>query len=193
MTPSKFKTGGAAIDITFAVGRCSLGHVLIAATGKGLCAVLLGDEAASLVEDLKRRFPKASFNAGDAEFETLMAQVIAFVDRPRARCNLPLDIQGTVFQRRVWEALRTIPPGKTQSYRDIATQIGTPAGVRAVAGACAANPIAILVPCHRVVRGDGALSGYRWGIERKRALLEREAADAAPGTATEPKSRKPRR
>lgn len=193
MTPLKFKKGGAALDITFAAGRCSLGHVLVAATTKGLCAVLLGDKAEPLIADLKRRFPNANINMGNAAFEKTMTSVIAFVDHPQVRCDLPLDIQGTVFQRRVWQALSTIPPGKTKSYGDIATQIGAPAGVRAVAGACAANPLAVLVPCHRVVRSDGALSGYRWGIERKRDLLEREAADAAPASTAEPKSRKPQR
>jgi AraC family transcriptional regulator of adaptative response/methylated-DNA-[protein]-cysteine methyltransferase len=179
MTPTRFKAGAEAIEIGFVTGQCSLGHILAAGTDKGLCAVLLGDDPAALVADLHSRFPKASVRPADTSSAKKLARVIAQIDQTPGAAGLPLDIQGTAFQRRVWDALRAIPPGTTQSYTQIAAAIGAPGSVRAVAGACAANPIAILVPCHRVVRSDGALSGYRWGIERKRALLEREHADTS--------------
>lgn len=180
MTPSRFKAGGAATNIKFALGTCSLGHILVAATDKGVCAVLLGDDAKSLVTDLRLRFARAAISGADKAFEKTLARVIACVDGHGRSEGLPLDVQGTAFQRRVWEALRAIPPGTTQSYTQVAAQIGAAGSVRAVAGACAANPLAVLVPCHRVVRSNGDLSGYRWGIGRKRALLERERTDAVP-------------
>lgn len=177
MTPSAFKRGGPGAAIRFAVGQCSLGAVLVAATDKGICAITLGDDPAALLRDLQDRFPKAELIGGDAKFERLVAQVVGLVENPDANPGLPLDIRGTAFQRRVWQALRKIPAGKTATYSEIARRIGAPTSARAVARACATNAIAVAIPCHRVVRTDGSLSGYRWGIERKRVLLEREAAE----------------
>lgn len=174
MTPSQYRAGGGAETITFAIGPCSLGAILVAATAKGVCAIALGDDPALLLADLQDRFPQATLTGGDATFDRLVAQVIAAVEAPGLTADLPLDIRGTAFQHRVWEALRAIPAGETASYADIAEQIGSPKAVRAVAGACAANPLAVAIPCHRVVRSDGDLSGYRWGIARKAELLKRE-------------------
>lgn len=188
MTPSRFKAGAEAVEIGYVVGECSLGKVLAAGTAKGLCAVLFGEDPGSLIDDLRRRFPKASLQPADEKSAKRLSALIAHIDQAGPAAALPLDIRGTAFQRRVWEALRTIPPGTTQSYTQIAEKIGAPGSVRAVAGACAANPIAVLVPCHRVVRSDGALAGYRWGIERKRALLERERGNTA--ALTKPTARK---
>jgi AraC family transcriptional regulator of adaptative response/methylated-DNA-[protein]-cysteine methyltransferase len=176
MKPSAFRAGGRDAEIRFAVGECSLGTILVAASTRGICAILLGDEPEALVHELEDRFPQARLVGGDAAFEAWVARVIGFVDAPAAGLDLPLDIRGTAFQQRVWQALTAIPPGSTASYADIAAAIGRPKAVRAVARACAANPLAVAIPCHRVVRTDGGLSGYRWGIERKRALLERERA-----------------
>lgn len=176
MTPSSFRTGGAGTDIRFAIGECSLGAILVAHSGRGVCAILLGDDPDTLAQDLQDRFPKATMIGDDRDFEQLIARAIAFVEAPRLGLDLPLDIRGTVFQQRVWQALRAIPPGTTASYATVAANIGSPTSVRAVAQACAANPIALAIPCHRVVRSDGALSGYRWGVERKRVLLDREAS-----------------
>ena len=176
MTPSAFRAGGDGAEIRFAVGECSLGSILVAATDKGVCAILLGDDPDALVRDLQDRFPKAPLIGGDARFEQLVATVVGFVEAPAHGLDLPLDVRGTAFQQRVWQALREIPRGATASYAEIAARIGRPKAVRAVAQACAANPLAVAIPCHRVVRTDGALSGYRWGVERKRALLERERA-----------------
>jgi AraC family transcriptional regulator of adaptative response/methylated-DNA-[protein]-cysteine methyltransferase len=176
MRPSAFRAGGEGAAIRFAVGECSLGSILVAATGVGVCAILLGDDPDALVRDLQDRFASAELTAGDPVFDELVARVIGLVEAPGLGLGLPLDVRGTAFQQRVWQALREIPPGSTSSYADIARRIGAPRAVRAVAQACASNPIAVAIPCHRVVRLDGALSGYRWGIERKRALLEREAA-----------------
>jgi len=175
MTPMDFRAGGAGASIRFAVGECSLGPILVAASGKGICAILLGDDAEALTRDLQDRFPNANLIGGDAEFERWMAQVVGFVEAPGLGLDLPLDIRGTAFQRRVWQALSEVPAGSTASYADIAKKLGAPKAVRAVAQACAANALAVAIPCHRVVRTDGALSGYRWGVERKRTLLEREA------------------
>jgi AraC family transcriptional regulator of adaptative response/methylated-DNA-[protein]-cysteine methyltransferase len=175
MTPTKFKAGGSGQDIRFAIGQCSLGSILVAATARGVCAILLGDDPEALVHDLERRFPRAHLIGADPAFEQLVAQVVGLVEQPGRGGALPLDIRGTAFQQRVWKALRQIPAGKTASYRDIAHKIGAPRAVRAVAQACAANALAVAIPCHRVVRTDGDLSGYRWGVERKRALLDREA------------------
>lgn len=175
MTPSAYRAGGVATQIRFAVGQCSLGAILVAESARGLCAILLGDDPGALLEDLQERFPKAELVGGDAKFERRVAQVIGFVESPRIGLDLPLDIRGTAFQQRVWRALQALPPGSTASYTEIARRIGMPQATRAVAGACAANALAVAIPCHRVVRNDGGLSGYRWGVERKRELLAREA------------------
>lgn len=175
MTPTAWRAGGAGIAIRFAVGQCSLGAILVAQSPRGICAILLGDDPQALVRDLQDRFPRADLIGGDAHFEKIVAQVVGFVEAPGLGLHLPLDVRGTAFQQRVWEALRAIPAGETVSYTEIARRIGAPQAVRAVAGACAANALAVAIPCHRVVRSDGKLSGYRWGIERKRALLDKEA------------------
>jgi AraC family transcriptional regulator of adaptative response/methylated-DNA-[protein]-cysteine methyltransferase len=175
MTPTDYRSGGKRASIRFAVAECSLGSVLVAATDRGVCAILLGNDPEALVRDLQDRFPRAELIGGDAAFEQTVAAVLGMVEAPSRAVDLPLDVRGTAFQQRVWQALRTIPPGSTATYTDIADRIGAPKAVRAVAQACASNPVAIAIPCHRVVRNDGSLSGYRWGIERKRALLEREA------------------
>ena len=175
MTASNYKNGGKNSLIRFAVGECSLGAILVAASERGVCSILLGSDPAALLRDLEDRFPEAELVGGDAGFERLVANVVGFVEAPRLGLDLPLDVRGTVFQERVWHALTQIPPGSTASYTEIARRIGSPSAVRAVATACAQNPIAVAIPCHRVVRSDGELSGYRWGVERKRALLEREA------------------
>ncbi len=175
MIPSQFRAGGARTDIHFAIGECSLGSILIARSDRGVCAILLGDDPDVLIRDLQDTFPRANLIGGDAEFEQLVAKVVGFVEAPAVGLDLPLDIRGTAFQQRVWQALREIPAGETASYSEIARRIGSPKSVRAVAGACAANTLAVAIPCHRVVKYDGTLSGYRWGVERKRALLEREA------------------
>ena len=157
------------------MGQCSLGAILVAQSARGVCAILLGDDPDALIAELRQRFPAAQLLGGDADFEALVARVVGFVEAPRLGLDLPLDLRGTAFQQRVWQALRKIPPGQTLSYAELAARIGAPKAVRAVAGACAANPLAVAIPCHRVVRRDGDLAGYRWGIARKRALLEREA------------------
>ena len=175
MTPTAFRNGGAGATLRFAVAQGSLGAVLVAATEKGVCAIFLGDDPDALVRDLQDRFPKARLIGGDAGFERRVAQVIGFIEAPRTGLDLPLDVQGTAFQQKVWQALQGIPAGSTASYADVAKRIGAPKAVRAVAQACAANPLAVVIPCHRVVRHDGHLSGYRWGVERKSALLAREA------------------
>jgi AraC family transcriptional regulator, regulatory protein of adaptative response / methylated-DNA-[protein]-cysteine methyltransferase len=176
MSPTNYRAGGTETDIHFAVGRCSLGSVLVAQTAKGVCAILLGDDPDALVRDLQDRFPRANLVGGDARFEQTVAKVIGFVEAPALGLDLPLDVRGTAFQRRVWQALRQIPPGSTASYTEIAERVGVPQGARAVARACGANTLAVAIPCHRVVRHDGSLSGYRWGVERKRSLLDREGA-----------------
>jgi AraC family transcriptional regulator, regulatory protein of adaptative response / methylated-DNA-[protein]-cysteine methyltransferase len=174
MTPGNFRAGGANTVIRFAVGECSLGAILVAASELGVCAILMGDDPDALARDLQDRFPKADLIGGDTGFEQLVARVVGFVEMPRLGLDLPLDVRGTAFQQRVWQALRAIPAGSTMSYSDVARQIGAPKSARAVAQACAANVLAVAIPCHRVVRSDGGLSGYRWGVERKRALLEGE-------------------
>lgn len=175
MTPKNFRAGGADEVIRFAVGECSQGAILVAASERGVCAIFIGDDPDALARDLQDRFPRAQVIGNDTEFEQLVAKVVGFVEMPKLGLDLPLDIRGTAFQQRVWQALREIPAGSTASYAEIAQRIGAPKAVRAVAGACAANALAVAIPCHRVVRNDGSLSGYRWGVERKRALLEREA------------------
>ena len=176
MTPTEFRAGGAGTVIRFAVGQCSLGAILVAATDKGVCAIELGDDPEELVRGLQDRFANARLVGGDEGFEQLVAKVVGFVEAPAQGLDLPLDIRGTAFQQRVWNAIRAVPPGSTASYSEIAARIGEPKAVRAVAQACASNEIALAIPCHRIVRRDGSASGYRWGVERKRALLAREAA-----------------
>lgn len=178
MSPSRYRRGGAGSTIRFAIGQATLGAVLVAGAERGLCAIALGDDPEALINGLQARFSRASLVADEAGFAAHVARVIGFVETPSRGLDLPLDIRGTVFQRRVWRALCEIPLGRTASYADIARAIGAPGSARAVAAACGANPLALAVPCHRVVRSDGGLSGYRWGVERKRALLARER-DAA--------------
>jgi len=175
MQPRTYRAGGADARIRFAVGECSLGAILVAQSERGICAILLGDDPDALIRDLQDRFPNAQLIGGDARFERVVAQVVGFVEAPRNGLDLPLDVRGTAFQQRVWQALRAIPVGKTASYAQIAARIGAPQAVRAVAGACAANMHAVAIPCHRVIKRDGALSGYRWGVARKQELLARES------------------
>lgn len=179
MAPSRYRAGGEAETLRFAVAQTSLGGLLVASSTKGIAAILIGDDPDMLVRDLQDRFPGATLVGGEPGYEALVARVVGFVEAPATGLNLPLDIRGTAFRRRVWEALRTIPAGETASYAEIARRIGAPQAVRAVAGACAANVHAVAIPCHRVVRTDGDLSGYRWGVARKRTLLDREAGGAA--------------
>jgi AraC family transcriptional regulator of adaptative response/methylated-DNA-[protein]-cysteine methyltransferase len=176
MTPSKYRAGGTDEEIRFAVGQSSLGAILVASSDKGVAAILMGDDPEALVRNLQDRFPKARLIGGDAAYEQRVARVIGFLETPKLGLDLPLDVRGTAFQQRVWQALKDIPPGKTATYAEIARAIGAPSAVRAVASACASNNIAVAIPCHRVVRKDGSPSGYAWGVERKRALIEREAA-----------------
>ena len=178
MTPTVFRSGGAGVDIKFAVGECSLGCVLVAASAKGVCAILLGDDPDQLTRDLQDRFPKANLAGGDAEFDEIVAKVVGFVEAPALGLDLPLDVRGTAFQQRVWQGLRDVPAGKTVSYAELARQIGAPKAIRAVGQACGANNVAVAIPCHRVVRTDGSPSGYRWGVARKLALLGKEASSA---------------
>jgi AraC family transcriptional regulator, regulatory protein of adaptative response / methylated-DNA-[protein]-cysteine methyltransferase len=176
MAPKAFRAGGKDAVIRFAVGECSLGAILVAATERGVCAIALGDDPEELLRDLQDRFPRAELIGGDRDFEQLVAKAVGLVEQPGMRADLPLDIRGTAFQQRVWAALARVPAGQTLSYGELARRVGTPQAVRAVAGACAANKIAVAIPCHRVLRNDGSISGYRWGVERKRALLAREAS-----------------
>ncbi|EFQ63028.1 MULTISPECIES: bifunctional DNA-binding transcriptional regulator/O6-methylguanine-DNA methyltransferase Ada [Pseudomonas] len=177
MKPSDYKAGGSHNEILFAVGQCSLGAILVAQSTRGVCAILLGDDPDTLVRDLQDQFPKADLVGADRRFEQLIAQVVGFIEAPALGLDLPLDVRGTAFQERVWQALREIPVGSTASYARIAEQIGAPQSFRAVAQACGANRLAVAIPCHRVVRSNGDLSGYRWGVERKRQLLDRERGD----------------
>ncbi len=179
MSPQKFLRHGEDTAIRTAVRSCSLGQLLVAASSRGICFIAIGDDAESLFRDLRKRFSRATFLESDPAFEELVAQAVARVEDPRLDWNLPLDIRGTAFQQRVWAALRNIPAGATASYTDIAAQIGAPSAVRAVAQACGANKLAIAIPCHRIVRRDGGISGYRWGVERKRTLLRKEASPKA--------------
>jgi len=174
MTPSEYRAGGADTEIRFAVGECALGSILVAQSARGICAISLGDDPAELVRDLQDRFANAELVGADEAFEALVAKVVGFVEDPRIGLGLPLDIRGTAFQQRVWQALTRIQPGRTVSYAELARQLGVPNAVRAVASACARNALAVAIPCHRVVRSDGGVYGYRWGVERKRALLKSE-------------------
>ena len=174
MTPRQFRDGGVDARIEFAIGQSSLGAILVARSQRGVCAISLGDDPDALLRELQDRFPRAELIGGDAGFERLVAQVVGLIEQPGIGIDLPLDVRGTAFQQRVWGALRKIPAGETASYAQIAQRIGAPKSVRAVAQACASNTLAVAIPCHRVVRSDGALSGYRWGVERKRELLARE-------------------
>jgi len=176
MTPTDYRAGGPDTEIRFAVGQCSLGSILVAQSATGVCAILLGDDPDALVRDLQDRFPRAALVGGDDAFEQTVARVVGFVENPARGLDLPLDVRGTAFQQRVWAALRQIPVGSTASYAEIASRIGAPSGVRAVARACGANALAVAIPCHRVVRTDGSLSGYKWGVRRKEHLLAREGA-----------------
>lgn len=175
MRAGEYRAGGQGAVIRFAIGQCSLGAILVAQSHRGICAIMLGDDPDTLLRDLQDQFARAQLVGGDAAFERLVAQVIGFVETPSVGLNLPLDVRGTAFQERVWQALRDVPAGTTVSYGQIAERIGAPTAVRAVAQACGANRIAVAIPCHRVVRRDGDISGYRWGVERKRQLLERES------------------
>jgi AraC family transcriptional regulator, regulatory protein of adaptative response / methylated-DNA-[protein]-cysteine methyltransferase len=177
MSPTHYKSGGVHETLTFAVGQCSLGAILVASSTKGVAAIFLGDDPEQLVRDLQDRFPRARLVGGDTAYEQQVAQVIGLIEAPGRGLALPLDVRGTAFQQRVWMALREIPAGETASYSAIAEKIGSPHSVRAVAGACAANALAVAIPCHRVVRLDGGLSGYRWGVERKRELISRESTE----------------
>jgi AraC family transcriptional regulator, regulatory protein of adaptative response / methylated-DNA-[protein]-cysteine methyltransferase len=176
VTPTQYRAGGVDEVIRFAVGQCSLGAILVASSEKGVASILIDDDPEALVRSLQDRFPKTWLVGGDSDYELLVARVVGFVEALGLGCDLPLDVRGTAFQQRVWQALRNIPVGQTATYTEIARNIGAPKSVRAVAGACAANAIAVAIPCHRVVRNDGSLSGYRWGVERKRILIAREAA-----------------
>ncbi len=176
MQPRTYRGGGQGEAIRFAIAQCSLGAILVASTDKGICAILIGDDPDALARDLQDRFPKAELIGAQADYERVVAAVIGMVEAPEIGLDLPLDVRGTAFQQRVWQVLRNIPAGRTISYTELAQLVGAPNGARAVASACAANAIAVAIPCHRVVRTDGSLSGYRWGVERKQVLLEREGA-----------------
>ena len=174
MKPKEYRDGGTGTTIRFAIGECSLGSILVASSEKGVCAISMGDNPDALARDLQDRFSKAKLIGGDRDFEKTVAKVVGLIEAPRVGFDLPLDVRGTAFQQRVWQALREIPVGSTASYTEVAVRIGLPKAARAVAQACGANALAVAIPCHRVLRTDGDLSGYRWGVERKRVLLERE-------------------
>lgn len=189
MTPSRFKNGAQGLAIRFAVAKAFLGSILVAATERGICAIDLGDNPEALIERLRERFPNAELRGHDSGFARWVAQVVTFIEVPRRGLRLPLDIQGTAFQQRVWKALQEIPAGSTATYAEVARRIASPRAVRAVARACASNAIAVAIPCHRVVGKDGNLSGYRWGVERKRVLLEREGSRPEAPQTLRPNSR----
>ena len=178
MKPTEYRNGGTGNTIRFAIGESSLGSILVAASQKGVCAIFLGDDPELLAQNLQKQFPKADIIGGDAEFEKLVAQVVGFVETPGVELKLPLDIRGTAFQQRVWKELQRIPVGETVSYSELANRIKLPTAVRAVAQACGANTLAVAIPCHRVVRTDGDISGYRWGVARKEKLLAIEKINA---------------
>jgi AraC family transcriptional regulator, regulatory protein of adaptative response / methylated-DNA-[protein]-cysteine methyltransferase len=176
MTPGRYRSGGAGETIRFAIGQSQLGAILVASSERGVVAILLGDDPEALVRNLQDRFSQATLVGGDAEYERLVARVVGFVENPRIGLDLPVDVRGTAFQQRVWKALQAIPAGSVASYSEVASRIGAPKAARAVAAACAANPLAVAIPCHRVVRSDGNAGGYAWGVQRKRMLAERERA-----------------
>jgi AraC family transcriptional regulator of adaptative response/methylated-DNA-[protein]-cysteine methyltransferase len=175
MKPSAFRAGGAGEQIRFAIAECSLGPILVASTAQGICAILIDDDPDFLVKDLQDRFPRAELIGAEPEYEQVVSRVVGMVERPAVGLDLPLDVRGTAFQQRVWQVLRAIPSGRRVTYAELAELAGVPRGARAVASACAANAIAVAIPCHRVVRNDGSISGYRWGVDRKAELLNREA------------------
>ncbi|HFI6575139.1 TPA: bifunctional DNA-binding transcriptional regulator/O6-methylguanine-DNA methyltransferase Ada [Escherichia coli] len=175
MTAKQFRHGGENLAVRYALADCELGRCLVAESERGICAILLGDDDATLISELQQMFPAADNAPADLMFQQHVREVIASLNQRDTPLTLPLDIRGTAFQQQVWQALRTIPCGETVSYQQLANAIGKPKAVRAVASACAANKLAIVIPCHRVVRGDGTLSGYRWGVSRKAQLLRREA------------------
>ncbi|MDZ7828785.1 MAG: bifunctional DNA-binding transcriptional regulator/O6-methylguanine-DNA methyltransferase Ada [Halofilum sp. (in: g-proteobacteria)] len=175
MTPTAFRNGAAGEHVRCGVAACSLGIIAVATTARGICAIEIADDEAAACAQVRRTFPCARIETAGAELDALLAQVVAFIESPGRGLDLPLDIRGTAFRRRVWQALREIPPGETVTYAELAARIGRPGSARAVAGACAANRLAVALPCHRVIRADGGLGGYRWGADRKRALLERES------------------
>jgi AraC family transcriptional regulator of adaptative response/methylated-DNA-[protein]-cysteine methyltransferase len=177
MTPSHYRQGGTKEKIHFSLAESSLGPLLVASTEQGICAICLGDDAELLLDELAKQFPAAELVGADADFDKMVAAVVGLVENPSKTVKLPLDIRGTVFQERVWAALVKVPPGQTVSYTELARSLGVPSAARAVARACASNRLAVLVPCHRVVRQDGGLSGYRWGVARKAELLKRERDD----------------
>ena len=174
MKPKEYREGGSGNTIRFAIAECSLGSILVASSEKGVCAILMGDDPEALARDLQDQFPKANLIGGDDRYEKLVAKVVGFIEAPGIGLDLPLDIRGTAFQQRVWKELQRIPAGKTVCYSEVANRIGSPNSARAVAQACGANALAVAIPCHRVVRNNGNISGYRWGVDRKRALLARE-------------------
>ena len=178
MKPKEYRDGGVGNTIRFAIGECSLGSILVASSDKGVCAILMGNDPDALARDLQDRFPKANLVGADSEYEKLVAKVVGFIEAPKIGLDLPLDVRGTAFQRRVWKELQRIPAGKTASYSQVADRIGFPKSARAVAQACGANALAVAIPCHRVLRTDGNISGYGWGVDRKRALLLREGVAA---------------
>lgn len=177
MSTARYRAGGRGERVLFAVGACSLGHVLVAATQRGVCAISMGDDPGALVQELERRFNHAELVGGDGAFDELVGRVMVFVEQPAKGLDLPLDIRGTAFQHRVWQALRKIPAGATRSYSEVAEAIGSASSQRAVAAVCGANTVAVAIPCHRVVRRDRSISGYRWGVERKMRLIEAERRD----------------
>lgn len=179
MTPGQYRRGGVAARIAYATAPCALGRLLLAATDRGICAVRFGDSEAGLVQALREEFPAADLRRAETELGTWLTALLAYLDGQNTSVDLPLDVRATAFQRRVWEALRAIPYAKTRTYVEVAAAIGQPAAVRAVARACAANPAALVIPCHRVIRSDGSLGGHRWGLARKRALLAQEAQQGA--------------
>jgi AraC family transcriptional regulator of adaptative response/methylated-DNA-[protein]-cysteine methyltransferase len=183
MKPKTFRNGGDGATIHFATGKCSLGIVLVASTEKGICAIQFGDDIATLTEALRDRFPRATLMRASRDFARSLTQVISFVEKPDSAFSLPLDVRGTAFQQRVWQALREIPPGETTTYSELAASIGRRSAVRAVGAACGANPVAVVIPCHRVIGKNGDLTGYRWGVSRKRSLLQRESAASNPRAA----------
>lgn len=174
MSAKTYRKGGKDSVIYFAVGRCTFGDILVAQSETGVCAIFLGDNPQALIQQLQDQFANAELVGADNSFERVVASVVGFIENPFQHIDLPLDIKGTAFQELVWNALREIPPGQTVSYSEIAARIGKPRAIRAVASACAANKLAVIIPCHRVVRTDGSLSGYRWGLDRKAELIRHE-------------------